>query len=64
MSGSLEIMPTPSDEEAAAIAAALRMAWPQAAGPVELEDVPTSWRFSGRWWRTPTWRRPIQRRRP
>jgi hypothetical protein len=48
-----EIRPTPSDEEMAAIAAAVEVLWPR---PVVLEGGPTGpppWRFSGRWWRRP-----------
>jgi hypothetical protein len=45
------IIPNPSDEEAAAIAAAVTMMWPQ---PVLAQQNTTkaneSWRFSGRWW--------------
>jgi hypothetical protein len=45
------ITPNPSDEEAAAIAAAVTMMWPQ---PVLVQQNTTktseSWRFSGRWW--------------
>jgi hypothetical protein len=45
------ITPNPSDEEAAAIAAAVTMMWPQ---PVLAQQnsakTSESWRFSGRWW--------------
>lgn len=45
------ITPNPSDEEAAAIAAAVTMMWPQ---PVLAQQntakTNESWRFSGRWW--------------
>ena len=45
------ITPIPSDEEAAAIAAAVTMMWPQ---PVLAQQntakTNESWRFSGRWW--------------
>jgi hypothetical protein len=46
------ISPAPTDEEAAAIAAAVTMMWPQ---PVVLsasdnKTANVSWRFSGRWW--------------
>jgi hypothetical protein len=47
----VEIAPVPSDEEAAAIAAAVELLWPR---PVLLVDEPRRspvWRFSGRWWR-------------
>ena len=60
----MQIRPTPTDEEAAAITAAVYAAWPRPAAPSEMSEIPTSWRFSGRWWRNPTWRRPAKRRRP
>jgi hypothetical protein len=47
------ISPTPSDEEAVAIAAAIEFGWPR---PVVMapDDRPARttapWRFSGRWW--------------
>ncbi len=51
------IRPTPTDEEAAAIVAALTMAWPRPAPIEERPVADTRWRFSGRWWNKPTWRR-------
>ncbi|MEI7593049.1 MAG: hypothetical protein WCK41_07505 [Actinomycetes bacterium] len=52
--------PTPSDEELAAIMAAVELAWPRpAAASADVE--PSSWRFSGRWWSRPV---PIRRDRP
>ncbi|MDP7067870.1 MAG: hypothetical protein QF637_09625 [Acidimicrobiales bacterium] len=47
------IRPTPTDEEAAALAAALEVLWPQ---PMSLNDDPSrsNWRFSGRWWNETT----------
>jgi hypothetical protein len=46
------ISPVPTDEEAAAIAAAVTMMWPQpvAAGSQSRDKANVSWRFSGRWW--------------
>jgi hypothetical protein len=46
------ISPVPTDEEAAAIAAAVTMMWPQpvAASSQNRETSNVSWRFSGRWW--------------
>tara|TARA_B100000902_G_scaffold376756_1_gene408212 strand:- start:553 stop:741 length:189 start_codon:yes stop_codon:yes gene_type:complete len=43
------IHPTPTDEEAAAIAAAIEVLWPE---PMQqnVEGPQSSWRFSGRWW--------------
>jgi hypothetical protein len=56
----MDISPTPTDEEAAAIAAAIEVAWPRAvAAPPEPE--PPRWRFAGRWWTKPI---PIRRDRP
>ena len=48
-----------SDEEVAAIVAAVEATWPQ---PVATTDEPPSrWRFSGRWWSKPV---PLRRNRP
>ena len=48
-----------SDEEVAAIVAAVEVTWPQ---PVAAPDEPASrWRFSGRWWSKPV---PLRRNRP
>lgn len=53
------ITPAPTDEEAAAIVAAIEVAWPRAAVATE---VPVQrWRWSGRWWSKPV---PLSRRRP
>jgi hypothetical protein len=54
------ISPVPSDEEAAAIVAALEVLSPRggaAAGPRRA----SVWRFSGRWWSQPI---PLRRARP
>ena len=41
----------PTDEEAAAIAAALEALWPRPVTVAQPERAPTlAWRFSGRWW--------------
>ncbi len=47
------ITPIPTEEEAAAIAAAITMMWPQpmVASTADTSAV-SSWRFSGRWWVT------------
>ena len=53
----LTISPSPTEEEAAAIAAALTMGWPR---PAPVDTMPASsnrWRFSGRWWAKPGWQR-------
>jgi hypothetical protein len=48
------VRPTPTDEELAAIVAAVELTWPR---PVVVasppEDTTPTWRFSGRWWRKP-----------
>lgn len=47
------ISPVPTEEEAAAIAAAVTMMWPQpVAAAVNPNNTSVSWRFSGRWWAT------------
>ncbi len=56
----IEIRPTPTDEEAAAIAAAVEVAWPRAAVAAVAEP-PSRWRFAGRWWTKPI---PVRRDRP
>lgn len=57
-----EIHPTPTDEEAAAIAAATEALWPRPVA-VATDDgaAPNRWRFSGRWWSRPL---PLRRDRP
>jgi hypothetical protein len=56
----MEITPAPTDEEVAAITAAIEASWPRAvAAPAESR--PSRWRFSGRWWTKPT---PLGRPRP
>lgn len=59
-SGPEQIRPVPTDEEAAAIAAAVELTWPRAvvaAAPAE----ESRWRWSGRWWTKPV---PLARDRP
>ena len=59
----LAIRPTPTEEEAAAIVAAVTMAWPRRqTSEAEPIEVSTVWRFSGRWWNRPIWGRPQARR--
>jgi Acyl-CoA carboxylase epsilon subunit len=50
----------PTDEEVAAIVAAVEATWPRAAAPSAPEQAPR-WRFSGRWWTKPV---PLRRNRP
>ncbi len=47
-----DISPTPSEEEAAAIMAAVEGLWPKpvVGGLPADRDRTMSWRFSGRWW--------------
>jgi hypothetical protein len=54
------IRPVPTDDEAAAIIAALEVSWPRA-GAQPVDDAPPRWRFSGRWWSKPL---PMRRDRP
>jgi hypothetical protein len=54
------IRPAPTDEEAAAIMAALEGAWPRAV-VASAPPAPERWRWSGRWWSKPV---PLRRRRP
>ena len=56
----MQIEPAPTDEEAAAIAAAIEVAWPRTAGPAA-DDRSGRWRFGGRWWSQPI---PLRRNRP
>jgi hypothetical protein len=55
-------MNTPTEEEMAAIVAAVEVAWPRPAdaiaGPVRALP---RWRFAGRWWTKPI---PVRRDRP
>jgi hypothetical protein len=48
----MEIRPAPTDEEAAAIAAAIEVAWPRAVVAAPAPE-PPRWRFAGRWWSKP-----------
>jgi hypothetical protein len=49
-----------SDEELAAIVAAVEVAWPRPAVAAGSAEAPR-WRFSGRWWSKPV---PLRRSRP
>ena len=57
----MEIRPAPTDEEAAAIAAAIEVSWPRAVVAAAEPAEPPRWRFAGRWWTKPI---PIRRDRP
>jgi hypothetical protein len=58
----LEISPGATDEEVAAIVAAIEALWPR---PALVESAPVArvptWRFSNRWWNKPL---AIRRERP
>jgi len=57
----VQIEPAPTDEEAVAIAAAIKVAWPRVDGGQSVDDRATRWRFGGRWWTQPV---PLRRNRP
>lgn len=56
----LRISPEPTDEEAAAIAAAIEVTRPVAVAEARAE-LESRWRFSGRWWSRPV---ALRRSRP
>jgi hypothetical protein len=56
----MDVTPTPSEEEAVAIAAAIDAAWPRAIVAAAAPQ-PPRWRFAGRWWSKPI---PARRDRP
>jgi hypothetical protein len=52
----------PTDEEMAAILAAIEAAWPKPmTGTAVSTNEPPRWRFAGRWWTKPI---PVRRDRP
>lgn len=55
------IAPAPTEEEAAAIMAAVEALWPKPVVQSVAEPKPSAWRFSGRWWSRPV---PVRRDRP
>jgi hypothetical protein len=58
----VRISPAPTDEEAAAIVAAMEVLWPRPIVAPSTDPVRrSSWRFSGRWWSLPV---PVRRDRP
>jgi hypothetical protein len=58
----VNITPVPSEEEAAAIVAAVEALWPRPTIVIaEAATRPSPWRFSGRWWSRPV---PARRDRP
>jgi hypothetical protein len=56
----VDITPTPTEEEAAAIVAAVEASWPRPGGG-DAEPTTPRWRFAGRWWSKPI---PVRRDRP
>jgi hypothetical protein len=50
-----------TDEEVAAIVAAIEVAWPRPATGADRSEPAQRWRFSGRWWTKPV---PLRRARP
>ena len=56
----MDIQPTPTDEEAAAIVTAIEVSWPRTV-VVPVEAAAPRWRFAGRWWTKPI---PVRRDRP
>ncbi len=56
------ITPVPTDEEVAAISAAVDALWPRSGADAKGRVTrPPVWRFSGRWWSQPI---PVRRARP
>jgi hypothetical protein len=49
----VDIRPTPTEDEAIAIVAAVDAAWPRAVVVADPEASVPRWRFSGRWWTKP-----------
>jgi hypothetical protein len=48
-----QVRPEPTDEEAAAIVAAIDLMWPRPVVVAANAARPEAWRFSGRWWARP-----------
>jgi hypothetical protein len=47
----IEVQGNPSEDEVAAIIAAIEMSWPQPAPVVSAAPTQgTTWRYAGRWW--------------
>ena len=57
----MDITPTPTDEEAAVIVAALEAVRPNVVVAAPGQEPPPRWRFAGRWWTKPI---PVRRDRP
>lgn len=56
----VRVSPEPTEEEAAAIVAALEVSRPRVVAGGE-RDAVSRWRWSGRWWSKPI---PLRRQRP
>jgi hypothetical protein len=58
----VNVTPTPTDEEMAAIAAALQVTVlrPVVVAAGDIAPQPPAWRFSGRWWSRPAVTRRIR----
>jgi hypothetical protein len=56
-----DVRPVPTEDEVAAIVAAVEASWPRPAVAGPAEDQPSRWRFAGRWWSKPI---PARRSRP
>jgi hypothetical protein len=62
MVSAVHVTPVPTEEEAAAIVAAVEAMWPRPTIVIaEPAKRPSPWRFSGRWWSRPV---PARRDRP
>ena len=47
----IEVQGSPTEEEVAAIIAAIEMSWPKPAPVItQRPDVSTAWRYADRWW--------------
>ncbi len=57
----VDIQPPATEEETAAIVAAIEALWPRPVVVPEPPRRPSAWRFSGRWWSRPV---PARRDRP
>lgn len=55
------VRPVPTDDELAAMMAAVEVLWPRAVSLSADPSEPAPWRFSGRWWSKPL---PLRRSRP
>jgi hypothetical protein len=60
VSDGFSVSPTPTDEEAVALVAAIDATWPRPVAEGNRDDAPR-WRWSGRWWTKPM---ALRRERP